>query len=106
HLTVEIAQNSIVAGSLDCSLTLPFFDQPVDALIALGDGAWSLGLKGDIANVQAPAFTLALTGLGIERRDGDTWFKVSGTLTPTVAGFALPTLELKDVLIDEHGHIK
>src|SRR5207244_11540608 len=49
---------------------------------------------------------------GVERRDGDTWFKLSGSLQPTltvpgvIASSDWPALELRDVLIDQHGNIK
>jgi hypothetical protein len=113
QLVVEVQRNSIVGGGLTGTLTLPFFGHPADVRVAILDGAWGLSLSGELARLSVPgAFDLELTGLGVERNDGTTWFKVSGSLTPTVevpgviAKTEWPTLSLRDVLIDQHGHVK
>ena len=117
-LSIDIEHNSLAGGSITGTMTLPFFDSPVSVTIAPGDGGWGLSLTGDLVDVTVDGvFDLELTSLGVQRTDGDVWFKISGTLTPELAlpsssnpsiinPSDWPSLSLKDVLIDQNGNIK
>lgn len=105
---LSVRASAIASCALEATLTLPFFDKDVDVLLSIAGGAWTLSLKSDFVDLDLGPIQLTLTGLGIEHVDGDTWFRISGSLAITgVTDFAdLPTLDLKDVLIDRHGKIK
>lgn len=112
-LVIAVVQNALAGAGFSGTLTLPFFDTPVAVTVALSDQGWSASLSGGLAELAlSGVLHLALTGLGIERCDGDVWFKVSGTLRPMldvpgiINGADWPELELRDVMIDQHGHVK
>lgn len=116
QLAIDVERSSLASAQITGTLTLPFFDQDIDVVLGIGDGGWTLSLATSDLSLaipsSAPLLILNLDALGIERRDGETWFKVSGTVQLNAPqGFEsllsnIPSLTLRDVLINSHGEIK
>ena len=116
QLTIDVEHSSLVSAQLTGTLTLPFFDQDIDVTLGMSDAGWTLSLATSDLTLaipsNAPLLTLTLDALGIEQRDGETWFKISGDVQLNAPqGFEsllsnIPSLSLRDVLINSHGEIK
>jgi hypothetical protein len=118
RLLLEFRQNAIVASRLQGELLLPFFDQPVAVDL-------SLGVNGDftatLSAVQPPGVSrtddgliefekpgilkLTIDSLGFKKHGGDVWITLSGAIKLLYGGLDWPEVEVRELSIDQHGHI-
>ncbi len=112
NLALTIAQNNIVDGALRGSLTLPWFDQPVDASVAFGaHGRLAVSIAegtGGLAAIGGDgigAFTLS--SLGIELAGNDASVVIGGTLALSYGApdVTWPSIELQGLRIDKGGNV-
>ncbi len=108
-VSIEFKQNTLVDASIKGTLTLPFFNGPVDVEIGItNDGAFTVAIDSasGIASVETELLTLTLTGLALGREEGAFCVELSGTLAlGTVAGVDLPDVSVDGLRITAEGKI-
>lgn len=109
-LLLDFKQNSLVDSKLECAMTLPFFDAPVDVEIAIGmDGGFSVALSNTTTGLKtlhiANVLDIELDSLGFDVKDGVLDVKLGGKLTPTFGGLNWPSFDVKELRIDSEGHV-
>ena len=108
-VSIEFKQNTLVDASIKGTLTLPFFNGPVDVEIGLAnDGAFTVAIDSadGIASVETDLLTLTLTGLGLGSEAGSFYVELAGTLAlGPVAGVDLPDVSVDGLRITSEGKI-
>lgn len=114
---LEFKQNSLTDSALKCTLTVPFFDQPLELDVSLsGDGDFLASLSttqppgvtndGGLVHFGKPQiFDATLEGLSFAVSNGVAKLSLSGTVTPTAGGLRWPTLDIRELSIDSKGHV-
>lgn len=113
-ISITFSQNTIVASSLNGILTIPFFDEPFEISLSIGnngdfyaslgqsdaDGLFSL----TIPNIG----TLKIASIGFETSDGEAQLIINGSLQLTVLSPTLnwPEISLSDLRINPDGTIQ
>lgn len=112
HVLLEFKQNAFRTSELSGKLLLPFFEEPVAVTIGIGlNGGFSVKLTGTDANglyklTKPGILELALDSIGFEVKDGVFTAKLSGEITPLVAGLNWPSFRVKELAIDSKGHVR
>ena len=110
---LTFVQNTITAGGIAGTLTLPFFDAAVGVAVSLGlDGGVQVavtGLSGPDATLTIPLGGIGavhLTGLAIDGAGEAPAIEVSGSLAPgALAGLGLPTVSIDGLRIAADGTV-
>lgn len=118
HAEVEFAQNALVAGAIDGTVELPFFDGPIGVAIGLSlDGGFAVKLSA----VQPPGTTyqgglvslhkdgvldLTLESVGFAIQGGRFSVSIAGQITPLIGGLDWPGFRVQELSIDSEGHVK
>jgi hypothetical protein len=106
---IRVQQNSFQRAAFTGKLLLPFFDAPVDVEVGLGlDGSLTVGLTapGGLTTLSTPVLDIEVDGIGFEVDAGTFLAKISGKLTPTIAGLAWPTFDVRELSIDCEGNVR
>src|ERR1043166_9715395 len=119
-LLFNFKQNSLVESKLDCELQLPFFNQPVNADVALGiDGHLSVALSatqppGVVADNGLVTFEkpgllkMLLDSIRFDLGGGLFTAKLAGKITPLAganAGLKWPTFDVQELSINSKGEV-
>ena len=106
---VTFVQNALTAASISGSLTLPFFDEPLNVAISFGlDGNFTVALSdpsGVLTLTKPGLLSLAVNGIGFADTGGVSTVHVSGIVTPLFGGLDWPGFELRDLAIDSNGNV-
>lgn len=101
-------QNTLTQSAIAGTINLPFFDEPVDVEIALnvsGNFSVSLASETGLYTLTKPnILRLELASLGFEASHG-LLVKLSGTIKPLYGEFDWPEVEVRELSIDQDGHI-
>ena len=117
-LHFEFAQNVPVAAGLKGDVLLPFFEQPVRVDLSLKTrGGFAIGLSSTqpagathangLVTFDKPGIVrCSIDSLGLEYDRGIAKAKLSGHITPLIAGIDWPTFEVRELSIDSKGNVK
>ena len=118
HVEVEFVQNALVAGAIEGTVELPFFESPIGVSIGLSlDGGFSVTLAavqppgtdydGGLVSLSKPdLLDLTLDSVGFKLDDGVATVSLSGQLTPLVGGLDWPGFRVQELSIDSQGHVR
>ena len=110
HAGVTFEQNALVQAEIGGSITVPYFDEPVDVALGLGlDGSLSIALSSEnglYEFTQEDLMSVRLDSLGFELDQDLSRVLLSGQLTPLVGGLDWPSFEVNELSIDSQGHVK
>jgi len=102
-------QNTLTESAIRGTINLPFFDEAVDVEIAInvnGNFSVSLASETGLYTLTKPGILkLELTGLGFEAKNGHFLVKLSGTIKLLYGGLDWPEVEVRELSIDQDGHI-
>lgn len=118
-VALEVRQNAFQEAGLSGELLLPFFDKRVNVQVGVNlDGSIAAKLIGvaepsDSHNPETGLFTLKkdnvfdleIDSLGFELQGARFTTRLSGKITPRVAGLDWPTFEVKELSIDSDGNV-
>jgi YVTN family beta-propeller protein len=111
HLELTFDQSVPVASKILGTLSLPFFDEPVDVELGMDiDGNISVQLTSTDPNglktiTKPGVLSLELDSIGFELKDGVFLAKLSGLITPLAGGINWPSFDVRELSIDSKGHI-
>ena len=109
-VAVTFVQNTLAECDIRGSMLLPFFEERVDVELGIDlDGGVSVALSADdgLITLSRPGLLdLTVDGLGFEVDDGVLAVRLSGDLTPDLAGIEWPTFAVKELSIDTEGHVR
>ncbi|MGA9773955.1 MAG: hypothetical protein WBV94_33295 [Blastocatellia bacterium] len=111
-LNVTFKQNVPTALAIQGEMLLPFFDEPVRVSIGMGsNGNLIVSLDSATANglyklTKKNILELELDSIGFEVKGGLFTAKLSGEITPLVAGLNWPSFRIKELAIDSEGHVR
>lgn len=108
-LEIEFKQNTLTKSSITGFLKVPFFEDVVLITVGLtNDGEFTVVL--DSLNLQPLAITNVIsfdvTTFEIIKENNGYAIKLSGAITPLIAGISWPTFELKGLTINTDGTVK
>jgi hypothetical protein len=115
HVDVALVQNAFTRCELRGVLTVPFFNGPADVLMGISaDGSFVLSLDRNSEHARDGLVTLevenvldlTLSSIGLIEERGVWLVKISGSITPKIAGLDWPTFEIQELSIDSEGHVK
>lgn len=109
-ISIDFKQNALTASSIKGFLKVPFFDEVLQVEIGLtNDGDFTVGVASDdgllvleVENV----LSIEVSGIEFAQEDGVYFFKLSGKLTPQLAGLDWPSFDLKGLTIGSDGNVK
>jgi hypothetical protein len=108
-VAVTFVQNALTAASIEGTLTLPFFDEPLDVDIGLSlNGNFHVTLRdasGVLTLTKPGILSVAVNGLGFDVTNGVFTVHVSGAVTPMFGGLDWPTFQINDLAIDSNGNV-
>ena len=109
-LEVEFKQNALTKSSIIGLLKVPFFDVPLEVNVGLTtDGGFTVGLANldEILILEKPGI-ISVNVSSLEFIvEGDSFaIKLSGNITPLIAGITWPSFELKGLTISSDGTVK
>lgn len=109
EVQLSFMQSIPTAFDIRGSLLLPFFDEPVDVEIGIGQGgnfAVALSSPGGLYHLtKADVLELELESIRFEIAHGVFTVKISGSLTPLILGIDWPTFAVRELSIDSEGHV-
>jgi|GEM_PF-476606 len=109
RLGLKFVQNSLEGSEIVGTLTLPYFDEPVEVELGLNaDGTFSAALRSEngLYTLTKPnVLRLDLDSLGFEFAGGTFTAKLSGRVTPLVGGLDWPGFQVKELSIDSGGNV-
>jgi hypothetical protein len=109
-VALTFVQNSFTECAVHGSMTLPFFDVPVDVELAINlDGSFSVRLASatGLLNLTKPdVLELQVQSMGIDWGHDTLTAHLSGKIRPLVGGLDWPGFEVKDLSIDSKGNVK
>ena len=120
HVDVSLIQNAFARCQIKGVLTVPFFNGPADVLMGISaDGSFVLSLDraaaaldgtagpGGLVTLRVPnVLDMTLSSIALIEERGVWLVKVSGNITPKIAGLDWPTFEIQELSIDSEGHVK
>jgi hypothetical protein len=110
NISIEFQQNTIVSGSIAGYLEVPFFDESVAVDVGLtNDGDFTIGLSdpdGLLTLEKDGIISIAITSLEFIKEADAYSVKLTGEVTPLLAGLAWPSFELKGLTISTDGTVK
>jgi hypothetical protein len=108
-VAIEFVQNSLSAASIEGTLMLPFFDEPLDVDIGLSlNGNFSVKLRdpsGILMLTKPKILSVTVEGLGFDIVDGIFSVHLTGDMKPLFPGLDWPTFHIKDLSIDSKGNV-
>jgi len=108
-ISLAFVQNSFTACAIHGSLTLPFFDAPVDVDLGINlDGSFAVRLasaNGLISLTKPGVLELEVQSMGIDWGHDTLTVRLSGKIRPLVGGLDWPGFEVKELSIDSHGNV-
>lgn len=109
-VSLTFVQNSLTTGSIVGTMTLPFFDAPVDIEICPnmnGPFLVRLASANGLVTLEKPdVLRLKVESLGFAVDAGTLTATMSGSLTPLVAGLDWPEFAVRELAIDSNGHVR
>ena len=109
-LEVEFKQNTLTKSSITGLLKVPFFDVPLDVNVGLtNDGGFTVGLANldEILTLEKPnIISVDVSSLEFIVEENSFAIKLSGNITPLIAGITWPSFELKGLTISSDGTVK
>ncbi len=109
-LEIEFIQNTLVASSIIGFLKVPFFDEPVKVELGLSnDGDFTIAVAdpdGLLTLEKENIISIDVTSLEFIKEDNTFSIKLSGKITPLLAGLNWPSFELKGLNIGSDGTVK
>lgn len=110
HVGLTFDQSIPVASDVRGTLTLPFFEQPVDVEIGIGRGGeLSVGIDSSdaLATLTIPqVLEIELDSVAFAAAHGLLSVTLSGKLTPTCGGLDWPSFDVKALEIDSKGNVE
>ena len=119
-VALEVRQNAFQKAALSGELLMPFFDKRVNVEVGVNlDGSIAAKLTGvaepdDSHDAVTGLFTLkkenildlVVDSLGFELQGARFTTRLSGKITPRVAGLDWPTFQVKELSIDSDGNVR
>jgi hypothetical protein len=111
-LSIEVGflQNTLTKFSIVGFLKIPFFDEAVKVEVGLtNDGDVTIGISdadGLFTLTKDGIISIEVTSLEFIKEDNVYSIKLSGNITPLLAGLAWPSFELKGLTISSDGTVK
>ncbi len=103
-------QNVPTESQIHGRLTLPFFDEPLDLVVAIGlNGKLMATLTGEqgLATLTKPGIlSIEIDSLGLALEGGLLTASLSGQVTPLFGGLGWPAFEVKELAIDSKGNVR
>ena len=113
HAEIALVQNIFTNCQIQARLDVPFFNGPADVLMGISaDGNFVLSLDrrdapDGLVTLNVPdVLRMTLSSIGLVEERGVWLVKLSGSITPLIAGLDWPTFELQELAIDSQGHVK
>lgn len=120
QVDIALVQNAFTRCQIKGVLTVPFFNGPADVLMGISaDGSFVVSLDraaaaldgtagpGGLVTLNVPnVLSMTLSSIGVVEERGVWLVKVSGSITPLIAGLDWPTFEIQELSIDSDGHVK
>jgi hypothetical protein len=110
QVSIAFVQNALTASSIKGTITLPFFDGPVPVEIAVNlNGSFTVLLSSPdgLFELKKPGIAdVKLNSLGFSLENNLFTARLSGTLTPDVAGLEWPGFEVRELDIDSNGNVR
>ncbi|MGH8067489.1 MAG: hypothetical protein ACRERE_20095 [Candidatus Entotheonellia bacterium] len=110
HVQISFVQNALTSSGIQGSLTLPFFDEPLNVEVAVNlNGAFSVRLQsqsGLLTLHKADVLDMTVESLGLRVEDGLFVASLSGRLTPLFGGLEWPTFEVRELSINSEGNVR
>ncbi|XXX81478.1 hypothetical protein WMF30_22230 [Sorangium sp. So ce134] len=108
-LDLELVQNAFKSSSLEASITLPFFEAPLDVDIGFAlDGSFTVGLgakSGLVRLKKEDVLELTLESIKLGVRDGAFFVTLSGQVKPLFAGISWPGFKVDALTVDSRGNV-
>ncbi len=110
ELGLSFFQNTIAGSVIKGSLIIPFFDLPIDVDLGLtNDGDFTIALSnpdGLLTLEKENIISIAVTSLEFIKENNTFSVKLTGKITPLLAGLNWPSFELKGLTIGSDGTVK
>ncbi|MCF6154504.1 MAG: hypothetical protein E3K36_04465 [Candidatus Brocadia sp.] len=107
---IEFKQNALVSGSIAGYLQLPFFDEAVAVEVGLtNDGDFTIRVNdpdGLFILEKDGIISIEVSSLEFVKEGEELFFKLTGEVTPELAGLAWPSFELKGLTIGSDGTVR
>jgi hypothetical protein len=107
---ISFAQNKLTGMSLEGTLTLPFFDHPLDVKVgydANGGLAIAVDSSDGLFTLTKPNFLkVVVESLEIDISGKRATVSICGEITPLYGGLPWPSFEVRSLSIDSEGHVK
>jgi hypothetical protein len=109
-LEIGFAQNTLTQSSITGFLKIPFFDEAVKIEIGLtNDGGFTIGITHDdglLTLIKPGIISIEVTSLEFINEENIYSIKISGKLTPLLAGLNWPSFDLKGLTISSDGTVQ
>ncbi len=109
NIAIEFIQNTLVSGGISGYLQLPFFDEPVQVELGLtnnGDFTIALANPDGLLTLEKDGIiSIEVTSLEFIKEGNTYAIKLSGKITPLLAGLNWPSFELKGLTIGTDGTV-
>ena len=107
--SLEFVQNTIVGSNIRGTLTLPFFDEPLNVGVGIEEGGnftATIDNPDGLYTLTKPGIlTLKVASLAFEKLGDNFLVKLSGTIKLLYGGFDWPEVDVQELSIDKDGHI-
>ena len=107
---IEFKQNTLVSGSIAGFLQLPFFDEALVVKLGLtNDGDFTVELSSDnglLVLEKENVISIEVSSLEFIKEGEEFYFKLTGKVTPELAGLDWPSFELKGLTIGSDGTVR
>jgi len=107
---IEFKQNTLVSGSITGYLQVPFFDEALEVEVGLtNDGDFTVAVSsnnGLLVLEKENVVSIEVSSLEFVKEGEEILFKLTGKVTPLLAGFDWPSFELKGLTIGSDGTVR
>lgn len=109
-LEIEFKQNALTKSSITGFLKVPFFEEAVEVEVGLtNDGEFTIGISnadGLLTLEKEGIISIEITSLEFIKEENTYAVKLTGKVTPLLAGLDWPSFELKGLTIGSDGTVR
>jgi len=112
-VSLTFVQNALTESTIEGTMTIPFFDDPVDIEIGIdldgGLGVSLAGSQGALQTIEKEYFTLELHRIGFEIGDDTSAVLLGGVIDPKTdqmdADLSMPGVDIEELRVDAEGNV-